>query len=113
MSKTDRRQIVRDYKEKPVAAGVFAIRCAPAQGVWVGVSRNIEAQANGMRFQLRMGSHPNRAVQAALRAHGAEAFTYEELERIEDPDLTPVGLADELKRRERHWIEALDAQPLA
>ncbi|MCR5876367.1 hypothetical protein LRS10_20790 [Phenylobacterium sp. J426] len=60
-----------------------------------------------------MGTHPNRDVQAALKAHGGDAFGYEVLERIDDPDLTPLGLADLLKRRERHWIEALAGRKLA
>lgn len=113
MDRTDRRQRVRDYKEQKTAAGIYALRCAAAQAVWVGVSRNIDAQENSVRFVLRMGSHPNRDIQAALRAHGGEAFAYEVLERIDDPDLTPLGLADLLKRRERHWVEALGGKRLA
>lgn len=113
MDKSDRRQLVRDYKEKKVAAGIYALRCAAAGAVWVGVSHNIDAQANSIQFVLRMGSHPNREIQAALRAHGGEAFVYEPLERIDEPDLTPLGLADLLKRRERHWIEALGAKKAA
>ena len=113
MDKSDRRQLVRDYKEKKTAAGIYALRCAVAEAVWVGVSHNIDAQANSVGFVLRMGSHPNREIQAALRAHGGEAFVYEVLERIDEPELTPLGLADLLKRRERHWIEALGAKKAA
>lgn len=113
MDKPNRRQLSRDYKEKKTAAGIYALRCPAAGAVWVGVSQNIDAQANSIGFVLRMGSHPNREVQAALKAHGGDAFAYEVLERIEEPDLTPLGLADLVKRRERHWIEALAARKLA
>lgn len=113
MDKADRRQRVRDYKEKRTVAGIYALRCAAADAVWVGASQNIEAQENSVRFVLRMGSHPNRDIQAALRAHGGEAFAYEVLERIDEPDLTPLGLTDLLKRRQRHWVEALGARKAA
>ncbi|WP_309092546.1 GIY-YIG nuclease family protein [Phenylobacterium sp.] len=113
MDKADRRQRVRDYKEKKTVAGIYALRCPAADAVWVGVSQNIDAQENSIKFVLRMGSHPNRDIQAALRAHGGGAFSYEVLERIEEPDLTPLGLSDLLKRRERHWVEALAAKKAA
>ena len=113
MDKSDRRQLTRDYRDTARAAGIYALRCAAVSIVWVGVSRNIDAQENGVRFALRTGVHPNRELQAALRAHGPEAFAYDVLERIDEPDLTPLGLADLLKRRERHWIEALAGRKLA
>jgi len=113
MDKPNRRAAIRDYKEKKTAAGIYALRCAAAGAVWVGVSRNIDAQENSVGFALRMGSHPNRDLQAAIRAHGAEAVAYEMLERIDDPDLTPIGLGDLLKRREAHWLAALGGQKLA
>jgi hypothetical protein len=113
MDKPNRRQLVRDYKEKRTAAGIYALRCPAAGAAWVGVSNNIDAQANSVAFVLRMGTHPNREVQATLKTHGGAAFTYEVLERIDDPDLTPLGLSDLLKRRERHWIEALAGGKLA
>lgn len=108
-----KRQAIRDFKERKVSAGIYVLRCEAAGAAWIGVSRNIDAQENSVRFALRMGSHPNRDLQAALRAHGADALSYEVLERIEDPDLSPMGLTDELKRREAHWLAALGAGKLA
>lgn len=70
---------------------------------------NLEAQQDGVWFGLRLGGYPNRALQAAWTAHGEAAFTFEAVERIEDEDLTPLGLADRLKARERHWLAALGA----
>lgn len=109
MDRTSRRQSVRDYKERKTAAGVYAVRCAPSRDVWVAGSRNIDAQQNSLWFGLRSGGHPNKAMQAAWAAHGADAFAFEVLERIEAEDLTPLGLSDLVKERERHWRDALGA----
>ena len=110
MDKQSRRELVRDYKEKKTAAGVYAVRCAPSGDVWVSGSRNIDAQQNSLWFGLKTGGHFNRAMQAAWTAHGEAAFTYEVLERIEAEDMTPLGLADLVKARERHWQAALGAK---
>ena len=113
MDKQSRRQLTRDYKEKKTAAGVYAVRCAASGEVWVGGSRNIDPQQNSIWFGLKRGGHMNRAMQAAWSAHGEDAFSFEVLERLEAEDLTPLGLADLTKSRERHWIEALGAKKAA
>jgi len=113
MTSQSRRALVRAYKEKKVAAGVFAVRCAPAGEVWVGGSRNIDAQQNGIWFGLRTGGHANKAMQAAWNAYGEAAFAFEVLERIADEALTPLGRADLVRARERHWLAALGAKKAA
>ena len=49
-------------------------------------------------------------MQAAWNAHGEPAFSFEPLERIDDEALTPLGRADLIKARERHWLAALGAK---
>lgn len=110
MDKQSRRQLVRDFKETRAPMGVFAVRCLASGEVWVGASKNLEAQQRSLWFGLRLGSHINKAMQAAWTANGAEQMRFEVLEAIDEPDLTPMGLADLLKARERHWIEALAAK---
>jgi hypothetical protein len=110
MDKQSRRQLVRDFKERKTAAGVYAVRCAASGEVWVGGSRNIDPQQNSLWFGLKTGGHVNRAMQAAWTAHGEAAFAYEVLERIEAEDHTPMGLVDLTKSRERHWLATLGAK---
>ena len=110
MDKPNRRDLIRDFKDTKPAAGIFAVRCAATGEVWVGGSPNVAAQENRLWFALRAGGHPKPDMQASWTAHGADAFGFEVLERIEDPDLTPAGLKDELKSRERRWLETLGAK---
>ena len=106
MDKQRRRDIAQAYKDRKVPVGVFSLRCDPTGETWLGMSRNLEGAANGVLFGLRMGSHRNRALQAAWTAHGEAAFTYAVVERL-DEDLTAIGREDWLKARLRHWIAAL------
>lgn len=110
MEKQSRRQAIRDFKERKVRPGIFAVRCAASGDTWVGLSRNLDAQQNPIWFGLRLGSHQNRAMQAAWAAHGQDAFAFEVLEAVESEDMTPLGLDELLKRREKHWLEALAAK---
>lgn len=111
MEKHLRRQAVRDFKERKVVRGIYAVRCAATGEVWVGASRNLGQQQNAIWFGLRTGGGNNRAAQAAWQAHGEAAFSFETLEEI-DPELGPLGQADALKARLAHWQVALGAPKL-
>ena len=112
MEKQSRRDAIRDYKERKVPAGIFAVRCAVSGEVWVGVSRNLGQQKNGTWFGLKTGGHPNRALQAAWTIHGEGAFTYEVLETLAD-DLSALGQANALKEGEAAWLAKLSARKAA
>lgn len=110
MDTKSRRDLVREYKERKSVAGVYAVRCGPTGEVWTAGSRNIGAQQNSLWFSLRTGGNINREMQAAWTAHGEAGFTFEVLQRIEDETLTPQGVLDHLKTRERHWLATLGAK---
>ncbi|MBL8773609.1 MAG: GIY-YIG nuclease family protein [Phenylobacterium sp.] len=110
MDRSARREAIRDFKERGSVAGVYAIRCAATGETWVAGARNIGPAQNSIWFSLKQGAHMNRAMQAAWTAHGEGAFTYEVLERIDGEELTPLGLADLVKDRARHWLAELGAK---
>jgi hypothetical protein len=109
MDNQSRRQAVRDYKERKVSAGIYAVRCAAAGQSWVGQSPNLDQQQNRIWFALRQGGHPNPALKAAWAAHGEAAFTFEVLEVIEDADLSVYARDSRLKDRSAHWRAGLGA----
>lgn len=112
MEKQHRRALVSAYKEVKVQVGLFRLTCVPTGEVWVGMSRNIATAQNGLMFSLRQGSHLNRSIATASRAHGPDAFSYIELEALTDPDMTPLGRDTWLKDRDRHWRETLGARAI-
>lgn len=107
-----KRDLVREYKErKAPPRGVFAVRCAPTGETWVSASPNLDAQQNQTWFGLRLGSHPNRALQAAWTAQGEAAFSYEVLETLpEDSAASDYALKADLKALEARWRETLGAR---
>jgi predicted GIY-YIG superfamily endonuclease len=110
-SKADKREAARQFKERKVAAGAYAVRCSPSGTAWVGVSRNLDAARNACWFSLRMRGHRVASLQAAWDTHGEGAFTFEVLETL-DEDTHALALNDLLKALKSSWLEKLTALPL-
>ena len=112
MERADRKAATAAWKERKAEAGVYALRCAASGECWVGRAPDLDAVEQRLLFALRMASTPHRSLLAAVRAHGADSFRFERLERIDDDDASPELRDLILKRRADHWREALGAQPI-
>jgi hypothetical protein len=112
MEKARKKELTRAYVERERQQGVFAVRCRPTGEAWIGSTRNLDTQQNGVWFSLRHGGHPSKALQAAWREHGEDAFEYEVVEALSEEGMTRLGFGDLLKERERHWRETMGAKAL-
>lgn len=111
MQRDDRKAALAAYKERKVAAGIFALRCPESGQVWVGQAPDIAAIWNRTGFTLRHGLHASRDLQSAWKERGGEGFVFEELERFEAEALS-IGRARILNERQAHWAAALRAMKL-
>lgn len=111
MPPLDKRALSAAYKERKSVAGVYALRCAASAEAWVGRALDIDKVWNRLQFSLVGRASPHRDLQAAWNAHGASAFSFEVLERLEEEALTFARDA-KLKERLDHWREKLDASAI-
>lgn len=111
MSPVDRRAAARAFRERVATRGVFALRSAASPRVWVGASRNLDAEEGRLRFFLRQGQHRDAALQQEYARDGEAAFTFEVLERL-DEDLPALIVPDTLKARTARWAADLGARIL-
>jgi len=109
-SKSERREAARQFKERKVAAGAYAVRSATG-AVWVGVTRNLSAARNACWFSLRMDGHRVSSLQEAWNAEGEASFRFEVLQAL-DEDTHPMAVADLLKTQKAEWLARLGALPL-
>ena len=109
MSNDRRKEMLREYKQTPQRAGVFAISCGERR--WTGTSRNLEKQQNSLWFQLRMGNYPNTELQKSWDNAGDASFTYEILEEVKDDNALIID--ELLKEREAAWRKELNAGKVA
>jgi len=106
-----RKEIIKEFKERKVPRGVFAVRCTATGRAWVDSSMNLEASRNRAWFSLRLGSHDNKRLQAEWNARGEEEFEYVVLETLKD-DVPALELRDVLKDKKKHWAEQPGAETL-
>ena len=106
-----RKEAIREYKERKIPRGVFAVRCADTGQAWVDSTLDLRAAQNGLFFGLRTGSFRNVALQAEWVRHGEKAFHFDILETLDD-DVLPIALRDVLKEKKLRWVTQLGAQPL-
>lgn len=111
MNQQDRKTAIAAYKEQKTVAGVFAVICSATGEAWVGPSRHVDTQKNGLWFSLRQGTCRNPALQAAWTRYGEPDFRFEQLDRLPE-DTSPVLRDLELKKRVGLWITRLHAAPL-
>lgn len=79
---SSRRTLRRHYKETPRAMGVYLVHNTVTGHRVLKASLNLEGALNRERFELRMGSHRDAALQAAWRLHGEPAVQIEVIEII-------------------------------
>jgi hypothetical protein len=107
VDKARRKELLQQYSERPSQNGVFTLRNAVTGEVWVGVSRNLDTQHNGLWTRLSNGMLINKDVQTSWKTHGKAAFSYEIVERFTETD--PYVIERLRLERAEHWRTQLDA----
>jgi hypothetical protein len=101
-----RKELVEQYKEMKIEAGIFQIRNTMNRKIFIGSSRNLR-NLNGKQLELRMGTHRNKMLQNEWNEFGEQAFVIEVLDILEKKD---TGYFDEkgaLKKLEQKWLDQL------
>jgi len=109
---TGRKALVRDYKDRKVTAGIYAVRCTASGEAWVGATPDLSTRQSGIWFSLKHGSHREPDLQAAWTRHGEAAFVFETVETLEDDTLGPVWRSSWFKAQREVWSRTLQAGTL-
>ncbi|HET7462010.1 MAG TPA: GIY-YIG nuclease family protein [Longimicrobium sp.] len=103
----NRRELIREYKQRPRQIGIFQVRNTANGKILVGASTDLPAILNRHRAQLRLGAHPNRALREDAKAFGFGAFAFEVLDTLTLPDDPAYDPAADLRTLEGMWLEKL------
>jgi hypothetical protein len=109
MDQQSRKAAAAALKARKSEPGIYALTCRPTGEKWVGRAPDLATIWNRLSVALKMASTPHRSLQAAAREHGAEAFDFEVVERIEEAEASAALVDAILKRRLDHWREELGA----
>lgn len=103
----DRKQLKREYKQTHRAMGIYQIRNISNEKILLGSSLNLPGTLNRHKFELQMGGHRNKVLQAEWNALGSKNFVFEILDELEPKDDPDYNYEDDLAFLEQHWIDKL------
>jgi hypothetical protein len=109
MQKTQRKVLIRQYRESHRPTGVFRVRNTVDDRSWVSSSVNLPASFNKLRMQLDTGSFlllPE--LQKDWKRLGAGAFDFEVLEELRPPESPEWDPRSDLEALEALWLEQLE-----
>ena len=100
---TDRKTLLRAYKQTPPAAGVYRVRDTVSGGYLLGSSLNLPGILSRHRFSLELGRERCRDLQRAWDVDGPEAFAFEVLDTLDPSDDPGEDAAEEVRLLEELW----------
>jgi hypothetical protein len=102
------KELKKAYRQTPPPMGVWQIRNLVNEKVLIGASLNLPGVSNRQQFQLQMGSHPNKQLQADWRQFGGASFVFEILDEITPNQEPGRDQRAELEFLEDLWLEKLE-----
>jgi group I intron endonuclease len=107
MKPSDRKTLIREYKEAARPMGVYQVRNTVNGKSFVGTSVDLPSILNRHRAALRFGGHTNRELQKDWNELGPEAFEFEVLDTLTPSDRPGYNPSDDLRELEELWLEKL------
>ena len=103
-----KKDLKREYKLNHRPMGVYQIRNIVNDKVLVGSTLNLPGIFNRYKLQLKMGNHPNAALQAEWNEFGAESFVFEILDELTPRENPGYDYHEDLTSLEDLWLEKLE-----
>ena len=101
-----KKELTREYKETALEAGIYRIHNTVLHKCLVVATTDLKT-INGKRFQLQMGGHMNKALQADWNNYGEAAFEFEVLERLKENRDPAFDKKAALQALETKWLDKL------
>jgi group I intron endonuclease len=103
----NRKDIVSRYKQTLPPMGIYRIKNLKNGKLFIGSAMDLRGRINRCKFQLELGSHPNRDLQRDFTEIGSKAFSFEVLDYLEPKMDSDCDHAKELGMLEQMWLEKL------
>jgi hypothetical protein len=105
-----RKEIINEYKKRKLCGSVYTMTNTLSGKYLIGHTANLKSVQNHFQFAMTTGSTVHPKLQKDWDKLGAQAFTLEVLEKLEQrPDQSQAEFMDDLKTLEQVWRANLDA----
>lgn len=95
-SATERRRLSREARDAFPPMGLYLVRDTESGPLRLGSSRDVHATLRRIQFELRLGSHPDKALQAQWRQDPAR-LSFEVLELVKERTDPAFDYEEELR----------------
>jgi hypothetical protein len=95
------------YKETEISLGVYQIRNKVNGKIFIGSGLNLQGMINRSQFELKMGMHRIKALQADWNQHGEAAFSFETLQQLKPDNESKRDILKKLQALEKAWVHQL------
>lgn len=113
MAAKDRKQLVAEYKERPVSGGVFSIRNTVTGKQLIDCAVDLAGSRNRFEFSRQTGSAVTLKLQADWKRLGGDSFEFEILEELKQGENQTAGeFREDLKALKALWLEKFSAEEL-
>jgi len=103
-----RKELIEQYKRMKPDMGIFRVRLKDGGKCLLETSHNLKGKMNSTRFQLELGSHPNKELQRDWNRFGPDRFEFEVLELLPySKDESKTDYTEELAILKQIWEEKL------
>ena len=104
-----RKEIINEYKKRNLCGGVYKITNTVSGKYLIGHAANLKSVQNRFQFALMSGSAFHSKLQKDWDESGANVFTLEVLEELEQkPEQSQAEFMDDLETLEKLWRTNLD-----
>lgn len=110
LSTSARREISRRARDAFPPMGIYIIRDKQTEQVLVASSRNVHGAINRARFELRLRSHSNKALQEKWNCSGPDRFDFEVIELLKEREDPNFNYVEELHTLEQLYREQYEQQ---
>ncbi len=104
---TDRKKIIKEYKQTVQPMGIFQIRNMRTGKIFIGSSMNLNAIINRFNFNHNIGWHISSQLKEDFEQYGPENLIIEIIDKLEAKDDPEYDYHDDLAELERMWIDKL------
>jgi len=108
MSKDQKAAIRRASKEAKQPMGVYRIRMADSDKVFVDFAVDLPARFNRHKFELKIGSHRNKDLQKVWNVRGEAGLDFEVLDELERDEISQEAPNEELRVLAQMWLRKLE-----
>lgn len=114
MNTAKRKELMNEYKDKPVVGGVYCILCNGDQSRWMRSTPDLEGARNRFLFSTKINVAPEPAMLNAFRDYGSESFSFVVLEELKKSETQSAReFADDVRTLYELWLEKHESGELA